>query len=79
MAKSPVKTGAGRKPATIAKTSTKAKAREGKKAVVGYFSPGLNQAMHDIAGREGTKIQALVGEAIDMLMVDRDMPPFKER
>ncbi|MGL4968349.1 MAG: ribbon-helix-helix domain-containing protein [Inquilinus sp.] len=56
-----------------------AKAREGKKAVVGYFSPELSRAMRQMALDEGTSVQALLGEAIDMLMRARDKHPFAER
>lgn len=56
-----------------------AKAREGKKAVVGYFSPELSRAMRQLALDEGTSVQALLGEAIDMLMRARDKHPFAER
>lgn len=62
-----------------AKPATRAKAREGKKAIVGYFSPSLSQSMHLVAAQEGTKIQALVGEALDMLLVNRGMHPHNER
>lgn len=61
------------------RASTRAKAREGKKAIVGYFSQNLSQRMHLLAAREDKRIQALVGEAIDLLMVDRGMEALNER
>ena len=63
----------------IARGTTRAKAREGKKAIVGYFSPAMSETMHDIARTEGTKIQALVGEGLDMLFADRGRTPLNER
>ncbi len=60
------------------KVSSRAKAREGKKALVGYFTTDVNQAMHDLAEKEGKTMQALIGEAVDLLMIDRGYPPFKE-
>ena len=59
--------------------STKAKARIGKKAVVGYFSMELSQTLHAIAQQEDTRIQALLGESIDMLLTSRGQEPRRER
>lgn len=59
--------------------------REGKVPVGGYFSPELSRALHQIAldesvaGRPRVKIQALIGEAIDLLLRDRRKSPFGER
>ncbi|HXT92056.1 MAG TPA: ribbon-helix-helix domain-containing protein [Trebonia sp.] len=59
--------------------------REGKVPVGGYFSPELSRALHQIAldesvpGQPRVKIQALIGEAIDMLLKDRGKSPFGER
>jgi hypothetical protein len=59
--------------------------REGKVPVGGYFSPELSRALHQIAldesvaGRPRVKIQALLGEAIDLLLRDRGKSPFGER
>src|SRR3978361_1350578 len=59
--------------------------REGKVPVGGYFSPDLSRALHQIAldesvpGQSRVKIQALIGEAIDMLLRDRGKSPFGER
>ena len=59
--------------------STRAKAREGKRALGGYFSPELLKAMNQIALDEDTTVQALLGEAVDLLMRDRGKHPFGER
>jgi hypothetical protein len=62
-----------------AANSSRAKAREGKKAVVGYFSEELSRAMRMLALDERTSVQALLGEAIDLLMRDRGKHPFGEK
>jgi hypothetical protein len=62
-----------------AANGSRAKAREGKKAVVGYFSEELSRAMRMLALDEGTSVQALLGEAIDLLMRDRGKHPFGEK
>jgi hypothetical protein len=59
--------------------STTAKAREGKKPVMGYFSPEVRRTLHQLALDEGTTIQALLGEALDLLMRARGKHPFGER
>jgi len=59
--------------------STKAKARIGKKAVVGYFSQEMSETLHAIAQQEKTRIQALLGESIDMLLTSRGHEPRRER
>lgn len=60
-------------------TSTKAKAREGKKAIVGYFSEDMSRQLRMVAVEEDTTVQALVGEALDLLMRARGKHPFGER
>ena len=62
-----------------AANGSRAKAREGKKAVVGYFSEELSRAMRMLALEEGSSMQALLGEAIDLLMRDRGKHPFGEK
>jgi hypothetical protein len=59
--------------------STIAKAREGKKPVMGYFSPQVRRTLHQLALDEGTTIQALLGESLDHLMRARGKHPFGER
>ena len=63
-----------------ASTSTqRAKARVGKVAVMGYFSPELSIRLNVIKANERTSIQALLGEAIDMLLENRGYPAARER
>ena len=59
--------------------SSVAKAREGKKPVMGYFSPQVRRTLHQLALDEGTTIQALLGESLDLLMRARGKHPFGER
>ena len=59
--------------------STKAKAREGKKAIVGYFSEDMSRQLRVMAIQEDTTMQALVGEALDLLMRARGRHSFGER
>jgi hypothetical protein len=54
-------------------------AREGKKGVLGHFSPELSRALNIMAIEEGTTVQALMGEAFDLLMRARGKHPFGER
>lgn len=60
-------------------TPGRAKAREGKKPVIGYFSEGLSRELRMLAAGEGTTMQALLGEAIDLLMISRNKNRFGER
>ena len=53
--------------------------REGKKAVVGYFSPVVSKGLHLLALDNDTSIQSLLGEAIDDLMRKHGKHPFGER
>ena len=69
----------GSRPAGVAKQPTRAKAREGKKALVGYFSEKLNLTMHGLAEGEERSMQSLIGEAVDMLLVDRGLDALGER
>ena len=54
-------------------------ARIGKKAVGGYYSPQLSQALNMLALEQNTSLQALLGEAIDDLMRKYGKHPFGER
>ena len=54
-------------------------ARTGKKAVSGYFSRELSQALHMLALDQRTSLQALMGEAFDDLMRKYGKHPFGER
>jgi hypothetical protein len=62
-----------------APVTKKRPAREGKKAVVGYFSPAASKALAQLALDQDTSIQALLGEAIDDLLRKHGRHPFGER
>jgi hypothetical protein len=59
--------------------AARAKAREGKKPVIGYFSEDLSRELRMLSAIEGRTMQALLGEAIDLLMTDRGRNRFNER
>lgn len=54
-------------------------AREGKKGILGYFSPELSRTLNIMAVEEGTSLQSLMGEAFDLLLKSRGKHPFAER
>lgn len=60
-------------------TQSRRPARQGKKGVLGYFSPELSRALNILAVEEGTSLQALMGEAFDLLLRARGKHPFGER
>lgn len=65
---------------TAAETNGKRRpAREGKKGILGHFSPDLSRALNIMAIEEGTTVQGLMGEAFDLLMRARGKHPFGER
>jgi pyruvate/2-oxoglutarate dehydrogenase complex dihydrolipoamide acyltransferase (E2) component len=55
------------------------KHRQGKKALIAYFSPSVSKALRQMALDEDRTMQSLLGEAIDLLMRDRGKHPFGER
>ncbi len=55
------------------------KHRQGKKALIAYFSPAVSKALRQMALDEDSTMQSLLGEAIDLLMRDRGKHPFGER
>lgn len=61
------------------KRFTRAKARENKRAIVGYYSPEMCSAIKELANIEGKSIQAIVGESLDMLLEARGYHSFNER
>lgn len=63
----------------VAGNSAKAKARDGKRAIVGYFSEDMSRQLRVMAIEEDATVQALVGEALDLLMRARGKHPFGER
>jgi hypothetical protein len=58
---------------------TRRPARQGKKGVVGYFSPELSRTLNVLAAEEDTSVQALMGEAFDLLFRSRGKHPYGER
>ena len=65
-------------PAPVARARVPA-ARESKVPVIGYFTPNLRQELKLMAVQERSSVQALLGEAIDLLMRHRGKHPFSER
>lgn len=55
------------------------KHRQGKKALIAYFSPNVSKALRQLALDEDTTMQALLGEAVDLLMRHRGKHPLGER
>jgi len=53
--------------------------REGKKALIGYFTRDVSKALARMAIDEDTTMQALVGEGIDLLMENRGKHRFGQR
>jgi len=53
--------------------------RAGKKMVGGHFSTDLSRAVNILAAEQGTTVQALVGEALDLLMRHYGKHPLGER
>jgi hypothetical protein len=75
----PKKTPAPLKESAQLATSTRAKARIGKRAVVGYFSPELARTLNGLANDRDTTLQAILGEAIDLWLRENGKHPFGER
>jgi hypothetical protein len=65
--------------ANEASRPSEVKGRDGKKMVAGYFSSDLSLAVRQLALIEGTTVQSLLGEAVDLLMRNRGKHPFGER
>jgi len=53
--------------------------RARKRTVAGHYSPDLKKTLNLMAAEEGSSVQALLGEAIDLLMRQRGKHPFGER
>jgi hypothetical protein len=60
-------------------TRRRSPTREGKKGILGYFSPELSKTLNMLALEEDTSLQALMGEAFDLLLRARGKHPFGER
>jgi hypothetical protein len=69
----------GKAPEGLPTTQTRRPARHGKKGVLGYFSPELSRVLNVLAAEEDTSVQALMGEAFDLLLRARGKHPFGER
>ena len=52
--------------------------REGKQAVVGYFSPEVSKGLHQLSLDNDTNIQGLIRDAIHYLMRKHGRHPFRE-
>ena len=65
--------------APVEQAAVRSKARDGKKAVVGYFSVEMSDTLRMMSIAEKTSVQALLGEAIDLLMRAKGKHPFGER
>lgn len=52
---------------------------ERRKAVVSYLHPNVSLWLKELAAREDTTVNALVGEALDLLRRARGEHPFGER
>ena len=67
-------------PKTVtAAVSTRAKARIGKRALAGYFSPELVRTVNIEATHRDTTVQAILGEALDLWFRENGKHPFGER
>lgn len=66
-------------PAPVVSSGTRAKARIGKRALVGYFSPELSRTLNVMATERDTTLQAILGEAIDLWLREQGKHPFGER
>lgn len=64
---------------TPSRASTRPKARVGKRALVGYFSPELSRTLNMMATERDTTLQAILGEAIDLWLREQGKHPFGER
>ncbi len=56
-----------------------AKARIGKTMVAGYFSPEMARAVKLLAVERGVTVQALIGEALDLVLRQAGKHPMGER
>ena len=63
----------------MARKVTRPASREGKRALTVYVSSETWRALRQIGLDEGLTIQALVGEALDLLARQRGKHPFGER
>ena len=60
-------------------TSQRRPSRKSTKHVGGYFDPAVSKQLREIALIEDSSVQALLGEAIDMLFQSRRKPTIASR
>ena len=65
--------------AAEAPAAAPAKARVGKTMVAGYFSPEMARAVKLLAVERGVTVQALIGEALDLVLRQAGKHPMGER
>jgi hypothetical protein len=65
--------------AAEANAAAPAKARVGKTMVAGYFSPEMARAVKLLAVERGVTVQALIGEALDLVLRQAGKHPMGER
>jgi hypothetical protein len=53
--------------------------RQAAKHIGGYFDPAVSKQLRTIAVEEDSSVQALLGEAIDMLFQSRRKPTIAQR
>ena len=53
--------------------------RQGKRMIGGHFSPELSRELNILAAEQGVSVQALLGEAFDLLFRHHGKHPFGER
>jgi len=83
-ASAPVASPASPRPARARKAAeipvaAPAKARIGKTMVAGYFSPEMARAVKLLAVERGVTVQALIGEALDLVLRQAGKHPMGER
>ena len=63
-------------PALVSRPRLEAQApsRRGKKALIGYFDPGVSKQLKLLALEEDSTVQQLLGEALDLLFQARGKP-----
>ena len=59
--------------------NSRAKARVGKRALVGHFSPEMHKEVNRLAFDLDMTLQALIGEALDDILIKNKRHAFGER
>jgi hypothetical protein len=60
-----------------AQPSTRAKARIGKKAIVGYYSPEMSEQLGALSRSEDKTMQVVLGESLNMMFASKGLPVFE--